>query len=105
MDKGYTAPEGLTNGDDFCGIPPFETNNHDPFTAACAWHDNQYVFFKLHGGEKLRSSIDAEFLRKMLILNESRGRGLLGSIQAYTYYGLARVIGWIPWYLNRSNGV
>jgi len=103
-DTKYTAPKELTKGDDFCGVGPLETDQHDTMTAACAWHDNQYINQKLHGGEGLRAGIDSEFLDKMLTLNDFHDGGTLGAVKAYTYYGLVRAFGWIPWWFNRNNG-
>lgn len=85
-----------------CGIGVFTTGKKDPMIIACEKHDKNYVKYKLHGGEKLRAEVDARFLQDMKEI--SKNRGIHIKAQSYLYYSLARLFGWIPWYLRRDNG-
>lgn len=84
-----------------CGIGPFTTGPNDPMIKACQWHDQFYIENKLHGKESLRAYGDSRFYDKMKSIAKNN---LLLRIQAIIYYALARLFGWIPWYLRRSNG-
>ena len=86
-----------------CGIGPFTTGPNDPMISACEWHDKAYIANKLHGGEKIRSIIDREFYCKMKNIASSK-KSLSLRFQSVTYYVLARLFGWIPWYFHKSNG-
>lgn len=68
---------------------------------ACSWHDDFYIRNKLHGGESLRSKGDKTFYQLMKAIAKDN---LLLRIQAIIYYILARLVGWIPWHLNKRNG-
>lgn len=64
----------------------------DPFQRACAFHDDLYD--KELRGDITRKEADDLFLEAMkAILREGRGNKWI----AYTYYGVARSVGWLYW--------
>lgn len=64
----------------------------DPMTPACVLHDSLYDH-DLNGGIS-RKQADRIFLKAMLVIaGDSRALKL----QAYTYYRIVRLTGWIVW--------
>lgn len=85
---------------DRCGGGFLHTPQSDKLTPACEVHDHEYV--KAESGEqtKSRKQVDDQFLDQMLTLvayeKNSWKRGLL-TVQAYTYYGIVRLVGGLFW--------
>lgn len=79
---------------DECGLGKLTTGTKDEFRSICAWHDRMYTM-KETGGQTLgRKEVDDRFLRAMLI---NAGDSMFKKIKAYTFYGLARLVGGAFW--------
>ena len=76
-----------------CGIWPILISRSEKFTKACIGHDSEFVFNDTGEQTKSRKQVDQEFLGRML---EVSGRSW-DRIVAYSYYGIARLLGGFWW--------
>ena len=75
-----------------CGIWPFLLKN-SKFYAACEWHDGAYSERSWAERNMNRAAVDASFLEQMGQLSTN----WFDKIQAYAFYGAARLLGRFWW--------
>jgi hypothetical protein len=81
------------------GLGPINTGKSDPMYGPAVVHDQRYLT-----QETSRKDADLIFLELMeAIASSTKNPVKRGAryVQAYTYYGLVRAFGWIPWNLRR----
>lgn len=79
-----------------CGLPGLNTGPNDPLLAACRKHDIYYIWHDARKTALNRGQVDLEFLDLALKL---AGDNRALRLRAYTYYGIIRAVGWLPWKL------
>ena len=89
-----------------CGIKGLRTPSADHMHVACEKHDDFYIKNKLHGDGRLRKIGDDQFNQDMKDIIKTKPLYLkpLLHVQRTIYYGLVRVLGWVPWN-NKKNGI
>lgn len=76
-----------------CGVWPILLKG-GKFEEACKWHDKAHLEQSWHQLNLSRYEIDRVFLLQMLTI---AGKRKLRRLQAYVFYGLARVFGGWFW--------
>lgn len=79
-----------------CGITPFALPEDHPFTVSCQMHDRLFQSHEDGFVTLTRAEADKALLRSMLTIAKEKESTSL-RLQAYAYYGLARVFGRIRW--------